>query len=185
MSADDGNSTAAATASTLTLDQEQEVDLTKEDDGVTAIEVSYGLPAKIWDFGVVVQLLAMFDKNGKQLYNPITGKAVTGWRCDLCGLELRGINATKAMYHLTRTPGREVQLCTADVPTEDFSKYCAFRDKKTNAKASRKRAHDLHAARIDRNQLSLAVTLENKRMRSSKCATARRVSNGTMPGKFV
>ena len=76
------------------------------EDGSVATSTSTGTyqPKTVWDFDCVKRSVR---KDGTKV-----------WNCTWCSREYQMWNATKALAHLTKIPGKNIKGCTARIPEE-------------------------------------------------------------------
>jgi hypothetical protein len=94
-----------------------------------------------------------------------------------------GHNATKAVSHLAKVKGRDIQPCHVSIPSKFLSEYKAFWGAKSLEKSEKRKRIDAITEKIDDKQQSIAVMMESKRQQSSNSITSssaqRSISNIT------
>ena len=87
--------------------------------GVTALEAT-----SIWELA------------GEKLEKKIDEKGKKCWKCLWCGKTFKGgHNATKAVSHLAKVKGRDIQPCHVAIPKKYLMEYNAFLVKKLSQKS--------------------------------------------------
>jgi hypothetical protein len=144
------------------------IDSSVDGDGeITALEAR-----SIWELaGAKVERLT--DEKGKKC-----------WKCHWCGKTFKGgHNASKAVFHLAKVKGRDIQPCHVTIPSKFVNEYKAFWGAKCLEKSDKRKRVDAITEKIDDKQRSIAIMMESKRQRSSNSITSssaqRSVSNIT------
>ncbi len=135
--------------------------------GVTALEAR-----SIWELAGD-KLEKMTDEKGKKC-----------WKCLWCGKTFKGgHNATKAVSHLAKVKGRDIQPCHVAIPKKNLSEYTSFWGTKLSEKSEKRKRVNAIAEKIDEKQQSIAVLMESKRQRPSNSISSssaqRSISNIT------
>ena len=68
------------------------------------------------------------------------GTSVSGWTCSWCpggGRSFKGDNATKALAHVAKIPGKNVKFCTGNIPRNKVIQYRNLWMEKSSAKSER------------------------------------------------
>ena len=114
----------------------------------------------VWDFEKIEKLGGPDESTKK-------------WRCNWCGLTLKGWNATKALSHVTKSPGNnDVKTRSGNIPKDTLASFQRFRYKKMGV-ASVKRTHaDEYTEKIASQQMSLSIMYQDNRIRSSASSNA-------------
>ncbi len=117
------------------------------------------LPAlsSIWDCPIIKKV-ASFNNNGK---------SYAGWTCGWCPLQIDGsqpkpflsMNATKALVHVAKLPGYDIQPCQGCIPAAKTKQYRDLHTSKSLVKEQRKSKKDMMIQQIydiqDRTVLEL------------------------------
>ena len=107
----------------------------------------------VWDFHHV-------KKSGTKEVNP-------EWTCLWCHTTFKKWNATKVLYHLTKTGGKDVRVCKAAHDKTSKQLYNSFlNDRATTQTGAEQRAANFQAM-VGEGQQSLAVMFESVRQRNS------------------
>lgn len=94
------------------------------------------------------------------------------WRCNWCGLTLSGWNATKALSHVTKSPGNnDVKRCTGNIPKATLALFQQFRFGKKGVASVKRKHAEVYAEKVACHQMSLSVCYQDTRTRTSS-ATA-------------
>ena len=105
----------------------------------------------VWDFDKVKRL-GTDQKHGS-------------WKCLWCSAEFKGWNATKVLAHLSKTKGRDIKACVANIVKESLIGYKALLKKKDDEKAKRKRSGEQFRESLEATQDSNATLLEQQSKR--------------------
>ena len=72
-----------------------------------------------------------------------SGKEFTGWSCGWCMkrdvLPFRGVNASKALWHVLKEAGHDIRPCRGHIPQNNLAQYRQLANSKAEAKDSRVR----------------------------------------------
>jgi hypothetical protein len=121
----------------------------------TSVQVKVEEFTCVWDFPKV-------DRFG--------GKGATkSWKCGWCGSLFQGWNATKALYHVTKSKksGTDIKPCSGNIPREVMATFIAFQNKKLDLSTTKRQYDEAFTEEISTNQMSMAVAFEGSRTRSS------------------
>ena len=103
-----------------------------EDNEVAA---AHALPAlgNIWECPMIRKLVATDDR----------GKEFAGWSCAWCmkrdDLPFRGVNASKALWHVLKEAGHDIRPCRGHIPPNKLAQYRQLANSKAEAKDLRVR----------------------------------------------
>jgi hypothetical protein len=109
----------------------------------------------VWDFAKVERF------GGKD--------ATKSWKCGWCGSSFQGWNATKALYHLTKSKksGTDIKPCSGNIPREVMASFLAFQHKKLGVSTAKRLYDEAFMDDLATNQMSMAVAFEGSRSRTS------------------
>ena len=101
-------------------------------DEVAAAAAACTLPVlgNIWE----CHMLRRFDTTDNN------GKEFTGWSCGWCmkrdDLPFRGVNASKALWHVLKEAGHDIRPCRGHIPHNKLAQYRQLANSKAEAKDS-------------------------------------------------
>ena len=67
------------------------------------------------------RLSSIYDDDMVEKYNDSNGK--NRWRCKWCGTTFSGWNATKALFHVTKTPKSDIKICRVRIDAMHERRY--------------------------------------------------------------
>jgi hypothetical protein len=121
----------------------------------TSVKVKVEEFTCVWDFPKVERF------GGKD--------ATKSWKCGWCGSSFQAWNATKALYHLTKSKknGTDIKPCSGNIPKEVMASFLAFQHKKLGVSTAKRLYDEAFTDDLATNQMSMAVAFEGSRVRSS------------------
>jgi hypothetical protein len=121
----------------------------------TSVKVKLEEFTCVWDFPKVQRF------GGKD--------ATKSWKCGWCGSSFQAWNATKALYHLTKSRkiGTDIKPCSGNIPKEVMTSFLAFQHKKLGVSTAKRLYDEAFVDDLSNNQMSMAVAFEASRIRSS------------------
>ena len=109
----------------------------------------------IWECPMIRKLVATDDR----------GKEFAGWSCAWCmkgeDLPFRGVNASKALWHVLKEAGHDIRPCRGPIPPNKLAQYRQLANSKAEAKDLRVRKNSTLTTTIgdlqDRAAMSMMV----------------------------
>ena len=126
-----------------------------EEDGAAAATCTLPVLGNIWECPMLRKLVTT-DDNGKDF---------TGWSCGWCmkhdDVPFRGVNASKALWHVLKEAGHDIRPCRGHIPHNKFAQYRQLAISKAQAKDLRVRKNSTLTTTIgdlqDRAAMSMSA----------------------------
>ena len=105
-----------------------------EEDGAAAATCTLPVLGNIWECPMLRKLVVTTDDSGKDF---------SGWSCGWCmkrgDVPFRGVNASKALWHVLKEPGHDIRPCRGHIPHNKLAQYRQLAISKAQAKDLRVR----------------------------------------------
>ena len=126
-----------------------------EGDGAAAATCTLPVLGNIWECPMLRKVVTT-DNSGKDF---------TGWSCGWCmkhdDVPFRGVNASKALWHVLKEAGHDIRPCRGHIPHNKFAQYRQLAISKAQAKDLRVRKNSTLTTTIgdlqDRAAMSMSV----------------------------
>ncbi len=106
-----------------------------EEDGAVAATCTLPVLGNIWECPMLRKLVVTMDDS--------VGKDFTGWSCGWCmkcdDVPFRGVNASKALWHVLKEAGHDIRPCRGHIPHNKLAQYRQLAISKAQAKDLRVR----------------------------------------------
>ena len=98
------------------------------------------------------------------------GRLVSAWKCGFCTPDHQGIvnnifkglpNATKALKHVTRTPGGKIRPCNGNIPPESMRQFQRLKLERESLKDERETSKMIVSNTIEDNQHRVLESMAN------------------------
>jgi hypothetical protein len=98
------------------------------------------------------------------------GRFVSAWKCGFCTPDHQGIvnnifkglpNATKALKHVTRTPGGKIRPCNGNIPPESMRQFQRLKLERESLKDERETSKMIVSNTIEDNQHRVLESMAN------------------------
>jgi hypothetical protein len=132
-----------------------DVERGNEEDGAVAATSTLPVLGNIWECPMLRKLVTTDD----------SGKDFTGWSCGWCmkrdDVPFRGVNASKALWHVLKEAGHDIRPCRGHIPHNKLDQYRQLAISKAQAKDLRVRKNSTLTTTIgdlqDRAAMSMSV----------------------------
>ena len=142
-----------------------DIDVGEEEGAAAAAACTLPVLGNIWECSMLRKLVTTDD----------SGKEFSGWSCGWCmkrdDVPFRGVNASKALWHVLKEAGHDIRPCRGHIPKNKVAQYRQLANSKAQAKDLRVRKKSTLTTTIGdlQDRTAISMTAAGRAMELVHC----------------